>query len=257
MQIGSFGGNFDVAEVVLATFVLFFLGLVVYLQRESNREGFPLVSDRGTRVSGGSLSGIPKQKVFRLPSGEEVLAPRFEPLEILPLHEGSTAFGGAIAPVGNKLLSGLGAAAYAHRADVAESIFFDGAAARIVPLRADERYSIALEGPDPRGYAVAGADRVVAGRVFEIWVDRSESVARYLEIALTPAFGGRHVLAPMTMVDVQDGLVVVESLVSAQFTEVPGTKALNEITALEEDKITAYYGGGTLYATPARAEPLI
>jgi photosynthetic reaction center H subunit len=26
---------------------------------------------------------------------------------------------------------------------------------------------------------------------------------------------------------------------------------------LEEERITAYYGGGTLYATPARSEPLI
>lgn len=256
MHIGSLGGNFDVAEMVLATFVLFFVGLVVYLQRESNREGFPFVTDEGKPVTGGSLCGIPKPKVFRLASGDEVLSPRFEPQEILPAHDGSTASGGAMLPVGNKLLSGLGAAAYRRRADVPDSIFFDGTA-RIVPLRADERYSIALEGPDPRGYAVAGADGVVAGRVVEIWIDRSETVARYLEIALTPAFGGRTVLAPMTMVDVQDGLVVVESIIAAQFGYVPGIKSPNEISALEEDQITAYYAAGTLFATPARSEPFL
>ena len=91
----------------------------------------------------------------------------------------------------------------------------------------------------------------------EIWIDRSETVARYLEIALTPAFGGRTVLAPMTMVDVQDGLVVVESIIAAQFGYVPGIKSPNEISALEEDQITAYYAAGTLFATPARSEPII
>jgi photosynthetic reaction center H subunit len=160
-------------------------------------------------------------------------------------------------PIGNKLLSGLGAAAYRHRADVPDSIFFDGTA-RIVPLRADDRYSIAIEGPDPRGYAIAGNDRVVAGRVVEIWIDRSETVARYLEVALTPAFSGRTVLVPVTMVDIQDGgLVVVESILSAQFADVPAIKATNEISAFEEDKITAYFAAGTLYATAARSEPLL
>ena len=29
------------------------------------------------------------------------------------------------------------------------------------------------------------------------------------------------------------------------------------VTMLEEEKIAAYYGAGTLYATPERAEPLL
>jgi photosynthetic reaction center H subunit len=36
---------------------------------------------------------------------------------------------------------------------------------------------------------------------------------------------------------------------------VPQHKAASEITLLEEEKIMAYYGGGTLYADPARSEP--
>ena len=43
----------------------------------------------------------------------------------------------------------------------------------------------------------------------------------------------------------------------AQFSDVPGTKSRTEITLLEEDKICAYYGGGHLYATPDRAQPLL
>jgi photosynthetic reaction center H subunit len=30
-----------------------------------------------------------------------------------------------------------------------------------------------------------------------------------------------------------------------------------QVTLLEEDRIAGYFGGGTLYATPARSEPLI
>jgi photosynthetic reaction center H subunit len=42
MQTGALGGNLDVAQVVFTAFVIFFFLLVRYLQRESNREGFPL-----------------------------------------------------------------------------------------------------------------------------------------------------------------------------------------------------------------------
>jgi photosynthetic reaction center H subunit len=38
---------------------------------------------------------------------------------------------------------------------------------------------------------------------------------------------------------------------------VPGVAADNQITLREEDQITAYYAGGTLYAEPSRLEPLL
>ena len=37
----------------------------------------------------------------------------------------------------------------------------------------------------------------------------------------------------------------------------PGIRNPDSVTLLEEDKIMAYYGGGTLYATPQRQEPLL
>jgi photosynthetic reaction center H subunit len=49
----------------------------------------------------------------------------------------------------------------------------------------------------------------------------------------------------------------VESILGNQFALVPGLKSQDQITLLEEEKIMAYYGGGTLYATPERQEPLI
>jgi len=48
----------------------------------------------------------------------------------------------------------------------------------------------------------------------------------------------------------------VGAVLAAQFANVPKTKSMEQITLLEEEKITAYYGAGTLYATPERQEPL-
>jgi photosynthetic reaction center H subunit len=49
----------------------------------------------------------------------------------------------------------------------------------------------------------------------------------------------------------------VKSILSTQFAGVPKLASADRITLLEEDKVCAYYGGGTLYATPDRAEPLL
>jgi photosynthetic reaction center H subunit len=258
MEIGSFGGNFDVAEVVLAAFVLFFLGLVRYLQRENNREGFPLREFDGSVSSSVGLNGIPAPKFFRLPTGDVVASPRYEAPEEVAANPIAGFPGAPLEPDGNKLTANLGPSAYARRADVPERQFFGGTP-RIVPLRVDTAYSLATEDPDVRGFAVAGADGVVAGTLHEVWIDRSEMLVRYFEIALSPAFSARNVLVPATMADVQWSrrTLVVDSVLASQFAEAPGTKSPDEVTALEEDRITAYYAGGTLYATPARSEPLL
>ena len=51
--------------------------------------------------------------------------------------------------------------------------------------------------------------------------------------------------------------VFVDALLAHQFADVPGTRTPDAVTRLEEEKICAYYGAGTLYATPLRAEPLL
>jgi photosynthetic reaction center H subunit len=38
---------------------------------------------------------------------------------------------------------------------------------------------------------------------------------------------------------------------------VPALKNPDQVTKLEEEMISAYYGAGTLYADPKRSEPLI
>jgi photosynthetic reaction center H subunit len=61
---------------------------------------------------------------------------------------------------------------------------------------------------------------------------------------------------PMTMARVKkDGSVQVKSIRSDQFQQVPGLANPDQVTLQEEDKIVAFYGGGTLYATPDRSEP--
>jgi photosynthetic reaction center H subunit len=71
--------------------------------------------------------------------------------------------------------------------------------------------------------------------------------------------GARLILVPMTMlkIDSRFGKIKVRAITAAQFADVPGLKNPNQVTLLEEDKICAYFGGGTLYATAARSEPLI
>jgi photosynthetic reaction center H subunit len=103
---------------------------------------------------------------------------------------------------------------------------------------------------------VFGADRELGGTVSDIWVDRAEPQIRYLEVT-TPA--ARRVLLPITFAKISGSKrrVTVKSILGSQFATVPALANPDQVTLLEEDKITAYYAGGTLYATPARAEPFL
>ena len=52
-------------------------------------------------------------------------------------------------------------------------------------------------------------------------------------------------------------VVKVRSIFAHHFADVPVTKHAESITMLEEERIMAYYGAGTLYAEPSRMEPLL
>ena len=47
------------------------------------------------------------------------------------------------------------------------------------------------------------------------------------------------------------------NILASQFAGVPVLASPDAVTRDEEERICAYYGGGYLYATPARAEPLL
>jgi len=261
MGIGAITSYIDVAQLTLYVFFGFFFGLVLYLRREDKREGYPLDSNLGPNHPGVvGFPGVPKPKKFLLRTGEVVLSPNPNAgIEVVTnATRADRSPGSPLNPIGNKLLSGVGPASFANRADVPDGSFPDGTP-RIVPLRADALLGLSIYDADPRGFRVVGTDGLVAGVVRDVWVDRTESQTRYLEITLAEELGGHHVLAPTTMVDIRgkEGKIVVQALMAAQFADVPKLRNPEVVTLLEEDMIMAYYGAGTLYAYPARMEPLI
>jgi photosynthetic reaction center H subunit len=151
------------------------------------------------------------------------------------------------------MLAGVGPGAWAERADVPDAMAHGEP--RIVPLRVAPDYGVSERDHDPRGMPVLGADGVQAGTVADLWIDKSEQIFRYLEVQL--ADSTRKVLLPMTCSRIKSDRVKVHSILGSQFANVPGTASQDQITLLEEDKVMAYYGAGTLYATPSRAEPLL
>lgn len=258
MQTGAITGYIDVAQVVLYAFWIFFAGLVLYLRREDKREGYPLESDLSDRMVVQGFPAIPDAKTFLMRSGAIVSAPsgkadtrtlRAQPVAPWP--------GAPLEPTGDPMLDGVGPASYANRADVPD-LTFDGRP-KIVPLRVATDFSIDGTDADPRGMEVLGADRQVAGVISDVWVDRSESLIRYLEVELSTPSGGGLVLLPMNFakVDSRRRLVRVRAILSRQFAQVPQLRNPDQVTFLEEERICAYFGGGTLYAEPSRAEPLL
>jgi len=163
--------------------------------------------------------------------------------------------GSPIPVPGDPMTAGLGPGAWANRADHPD-LTVDGRP-KIVPIRADTTFYLDGRDPDPRGMEVVGFDGLVAGTVAEVWVDRSEPQVRYLEVLVEAT--GRLVLLPITFCrfDVVRRRVRVQSIKAVHFSQVPATRSFNEVTLLEEDKIQAYYGAGTLYADPSRIEPAI
>jgi photosynthetic reaction center H subunit len=258
MHAGAITANIDVAQVVLYAFWLFFAGLIIYLRREDKREGYPLESDRSAHITVQGFPAIPRPKTFLLRQGGTASAPNFKAdtreLRARPI----AAYPGApLEPTGNPMIDGVGPAAYAERADTPD-ITIDGRP-RIVPLRVATDFYVESRDPDPRGMPVVGADRMIAGKVVDVWVDRSETIIRYLEVALDRPGASATVLLPInfTKIDKGWGRVRVQAILADQFGAVPALKNPDQVTLLEEDKIMGYYGGGTLYAEPSRSEPLL
>jgi photosynthetic reaction center H subunit len=78
-----------------------------------------------------------------------------------------------------------------------------------------------------------------------------------LTVDLNPEGTGKTRLIPMNMSKISSDRVTVRSLHSHNWENVPVTKKVDEVTLLEEDKIMAYYAGGTLYAAPSKTQPVM
>jgi photosynthetic reaction center H subunit len=252
---GAITGYIDVAQVILYIFWAFFAGLIYYLHRENKREGYPLQPDNPAYGTSPGLFGIPPAKTYNLPHGGTQVSPRPETdTRTLMAKPSSGAPGAPLVPTGDPMRDGVGPAAWAERSEKPDMTI--GGTPRIIPLRRAEGYAIESRDPDPRGMKVLGADKKVAGTVLDAWVDVSECLIRYLEI---DAGGSRTVLLPINFADVDGRLkeVRVKAILSSQFAGVPVTSESDSVSRREEDRICGYYGGGTLYATPLRAEPLL
>lgn len=276
MATGAITEYIDVAQLALYGFWIFFAGLVIYLQRENMREGYPLITEVDGKTAN-ELFPPPEPKKFLLHDGRTISVP-------LPVNEPEFKAapvdgwpGAPLEPTGNPMLAGVGPGAWAMREDVPEMTLHGEP--MIVPLRVEKSFSVAAQDADPRGMEVVGADGKVAGTVTECWVDRAEPQIRYLEVALPEQSGGRNVLLPMNFARIATrhpfsiidallapaqrgrhsagGKVYVKSILASQFGAVPGTASPDQITKLEEEKITGYFAAGTLYAEPARQEPFL
>jgi photosynthetic reaction center H subunit len=81
-----------------------------------------------------------------------------------------------------------------------------------------------------------------------MWVDAPEQVVRYLEVSLTS--GGKR-LIPMPMAKIGDRSVKVSAMAADGFAGIPTTRANDTVTMLEEEKISGYVAGGTMYSAGA------
>lgn len=253
MGTGAITQYVDVAQLVLYVFWIGFAGLIYYLVRENHREGYPMDVE-GPREN--TITGwpVPRPKTYRLADGSEVVVPRASDQQPAFQAEPSHGYIAApLVPLGDPLIAGIGPGAWALRADQVD--LDPEGHPKIVPLRTLEGYGIARQDRDPRGMPVLGADGEVAGTVVDTWIDRMEMMLRYLEVEVAGPEGPRRVLLPMNFARVGRDAIQVQALYAHQFAGVPATRADDRLTLLEEERITAYFGAGTLYADDERAAP--
>jgi len=254
MQAGAY---MDVAQVTLYAFWIFFAALIFYLRREDKREGYPLISDTGGgRLPQLGIPNPPDPKTYLLRGGHTATVPsKDNDRRDVALAPTAPWPGAPFVPTGNPFADGVGPGSYAAREDVPELTLENVPA--IVPLRVAKTFTLDPRDPNPIGLKVVGCDGVVGGVVTDAWVDRAEVLLRYLEVEVTAAKGKRKVLLPVPFALIGRGLVRVDAILGSQFADAPGVAKPDQVTKLEEDKIVAYYGAGTLYATPDRQEPIV
>lgn len=251
----TFFGNFDLASAAIWMFWIFFALLIYYLQTENMREGYPLQDEEGNQSSSYSVFPVPADKTFHLPHGRgDVTVPSGQNPERpdSALARTSRSAGSPYVPTGDPMIDGVGPASWAPRRNLAE---LDAhGMPKIRPMTSLSDFVVSA-GRDPRGKPVVAGNGDVVGRVVDMWIDVPEQIVRYLTVDLNPEGSGKTRLIPMNFARVQNDRVTVRSLYGANFDAVPQQAGMEEITLLEEEKIMAYYGGGTLYADPSRAEP--
>jgi len=109
----------DIAALSLYAFYAFFLGLVFWLNRESKREGYPLVSEDPSKPWRGGIEGfpgVPPPKVFLLPHGGTATTNQPDGRDLTgllaPIDRGQ---GAPLEATGDAMRDGVGAASWVAR----------------------------------------------------------------------------------------------------------------------------------------------
>jgi photosynthetic reaction center H subunit len=253
----TFYGNFDLASAAIWLFWIFFAGLIYYLQTENMREGYPLLDEEGKSAPNQGPFPVPSDKTFHLRDGRgELTVPSGQrgDRDDLALAQTSRTAGSPYVPTGDPMIDGVGPASWAPRRDIPELDAHGHVKIRPMSVLPDFKVSA---GRDPRGKVVVGGDGEVAGRIVDMWVDVPESVVRFLTVDLNPEGSGKTRLIPINMARIKSDRIVVRSLFAHNWDNVPTTAVADTVTLLEEEKIMAYFAGGTLYATAERLDPVL
>lgn len=253
----TFFGNFDLASAAIWLFWLFFALLIFYLQTENMREGYPMTDDDGNPAPNQGPFPVPGDKTFHLRDGRgELTVPSGQrgDRDNLALERTGVAAGSPYVPTGDPMADGVGPASWAPRKDHPELDAHGHV--KIKPMSSLPDFKIS-GGVDPRGKAVVAGDGEVIGRVTDMMIDIPEALVRYLVVDVNPEGSGKTRLIPMNFSKIKGDRVNVRAIYSGHFDAIPTTKSGDQVTLLEEEKITAYFGGGTLYADAARSNPVI
>jgi photosynthetic reaction center H subunit len=258
MTYGAILERFDIAQVAIYVFWGSFAGLIYFLRREDHREGYPLQADHG-ESDVIQFPPAPAPKTFIPPHGHVVQAPRPEEAHPVAGEQVQLWAGAPYMPKGDPLLTAVGPAAYTPNRFGHPEIADEDGKPKIVPLRAAHEFFLAPEDVDPRHFDVIANDGKVIGQVVDLWVDRAEVIIRFLEIERLAAHGGGNIVIPPDFFDIKRKRheIVCSALSSRQFAGVPQLSHPTTITPGEEDRISAYYGGGGLYGREGRAEPVL
>lgn len=256
MMTPRLAGDIDVAEILLLAFIVFVVGLFIWIRREDKREGYPLLDPAG----GHDLVGFPlppPPKHFPLMHGGTATMPHPEGRTNLALRPLRPFPGSALVPTGDPMQDGVGAASWASKKD--EPLCTWEGHPQLQPLRILPGWSVDSTDADPRGWLVRDADGLAVGRVVDVWLDHAGLILRYLEVELDLPDGAPRAMIPIYYAETYPRMreIRVAALFARQFAAFPQLRERDTITAREEDRVSSFCAGGLRYGSERRQESVL
>ena len=259
-ELPQITSQFDIPTIASWLFILFFVGLVFWLQRESKREGYPL---RASPFTDELMEGFPPppedRRTYVLNEGGTTQSPHYYepgPTSAEPMERFMD--GTAFAPVGNPLLAAIGPGAWVQKKN--EPALTERGHLLLQPLAELPEWSIAKADADPRGMAVFDWRWNPVGQVTEVWIDTGIKIVRFLEVELSAEPNVRR-LVPIyhTHILEHSRKIRVTALWAHQFAGIPMPAEHSVITGPEEERLNAYFAAGEFYrdsplTAPAKGE---